>query len=94
MGTDAKKPPEGGIEYSWSGVGELKIMFQGPRTAVLRFDPERCIQGRTKPAKEGDSEPTLLHQGSGKTVPTDGQTISEALEKLIEKDATESWGGD
>ena len=28
---------ENDLDYEWPGVGRLKIMFRGPRTALLRF---------------------------------------------------------
>lgn len=62
VGADTKKPEERGIEYSWNGIGRLKILFRGERTAVLRFDPDTATQGRTEAAKGMGEEATLQHQ--------------------------------
>lgn len=62
MGADTKKQEERGIEYSWNGIGRLKILFRGERTAVLRFDPDTATQGRTEAAKGMGEGATPQHQ--------------------------------
>ena len=61
MEADAKKS-ERGIEYSWSGIGKLKILFRGHRNATLRFDPDPVAKGRIKAAKGPGEKATLQHQ--------------------------------
>ena len=58
----ADKKNESGIEYSWSGIGKLKILFRGRRNATLRFNPDTGVQGRTEAAKGMGEEATLQHQ--------------------------------
>ncbi|MGN9098084.1 hypothetical protein [Flintibacter porci] len=58
----ADKKNESGIEYSWSGIGKLKILFRGRRNAILRFDPDTGVQGRTEAAKSVEKETILQHQ--------------------------------
>lgn len=58
----ADKKNESGIEYSWSGIGKLKILFRGRRNATLRFDPDTGVQGRTEAAKSVEKETILQHQ--------------------------------
>ena len=52
---------ENDLDYEWPGVGRLKILFRGPRTALLRFDPDMGEKGCTEAAQragEGDHTPT------------------------------------
>lgn len=60
MGADTKKK-ESSIEYSWDGIGKLKILFQGHRNATLRFDPDTAVQRRTEAAKSVEKETILQH---------------------------------
>ena len=89
MGADTKKK-ESSIEYSWNGIGKLKILFRGHRNATLRFDPDIVAKGRIKDAKGLGEEATLQHQEERKTVPTKGQAISETLEKPKDTDIMKS----
>ena len=62
MEMKADKKNESGIEYSWSGIGKLKILFRGHRNATLRFYPDTGVQGRTEAAKSVEKETILQHQ--------------------------------
>ena len=66
---------ENDLDYEWPGVGRLEILFRGPRTALLRFDPDMGEKGCTEAAQragEGDH-----HQPSktDKPAPTSGHAI-------------------
>lgn len=89
MEADAKRN-ESGIEYSWSGIGKLKILFQGHRNATLRFDPDIVAKGRIRVANGLREKGTSNIKGEQKTVPTKGQAISEPLAKLEDSDIMKS----
>ena len=61
MGADTKKN-ESSIEYSWSGIGKLKILFRGHRNATFRFDPDIVPKGRIKDTKGMEENTILQHQ--------------------------------
>lgn len=66
---------ENDLDYEWPGVGRLKILFRGPRTALLRFDPDMGEKGRTEAAQR--REKATIHQPSkaDKPVPAGGHAI-------------------
>lgn len=59
---DKKGWTENSVRYSWRGIGKLKVILQGQKTAVLRFDPDTGTQGRTKAAKSLEKETIPQHQ--------------------------------
>lgn len=67
---------ENDLDYEWPGVGRLKIMFRGPRTALLRFDPDMGEKGRTEAAQRaGEGDHTHQPSKTDKPVPTSGHAI-------------------
>ncbi len=66
---------ENDLDYEWPGVGRLKILFRGPRTALLRFDPDMGEKGRTEAAQRAGEGDHTQPPKTDKPVPAAGHAI-------------------
>lgn len=60
-----KRIDRGAIRYNWTGIGDLEISVNGPRTATLRFDPAITQEDPSEAAQRDIPEchpPTQRHE--------------------------------